>query len=533
MIFRKLIFAGLLVCCVISTGFSQFSEQSLKFGEVFDKISKYYVDTINENKFLEEVIVQMLHDLDPHSSYLSREEVKAMQEPLDGNFEGIGVSFNILGDTIFIINPIPGGPSEKLGILAGDRIIKIDGENVAGIKITNLGVQKRLKGKKGTKVNVSIQRRGVSNLIDFVITRDEIPMYSIDASYMVDGETGYIKLSRFSMTSLNEYFDAMIKLQKQGLKNLILDLCGNGGGYLKVAVDLADQFISGKKMLVYTEGLQNPRRNYYSTGAGQFQDGKLIVMIDELSASASEIVAGALQDLDRAVIIGRRSFGKGLVQQPFQLSDGSLIRLTVAKYYTPTGRLIQKPYYEGFDAYSKELLNRENKGELYTFDPISFPDSLKYNTLTLNRIVYGGGGIMPDYIVPSDTSFLSNYYKNLIRQGVFNQFILNYEDNHRKELNSKYSSFSKFDSDFKVSNEIIQQLIKYAENQGIKFNKEDFEISKEQLNVLIKAYFARDLWSWTEFYRVYNQKDPVYLKSVEVMKNTDLYAKKLQTYHEK
>jgi carboxyl-terminal processing protease len=358
-------------------------------------------------------------------------------------------------------------------------------------------------------------------------------MYSIDASYMIDGETGYIKLSRFSMTSLNEYFDAMTKLQKQGLKNLILDLCGNGGGYLKVAVDLADQFINGKKMLVYTEGLQNPRRNYYSSGSGKFQEGKLIVMIDELSASASEIVAGALQDLDRAVIIGRRSFGKGLVQQPFPLSDGSMIRLTVAKYYTPTGRLIQKPYTEGFDAYSKDLINRDNKGELYTYDPISFPDSLKFNTLSLNRIVYGGGGIMPDYIVPMDTSYLSEYYKTLIRKGVFNQFVLNYEDKNRKDLSSRYPSFSKFDSEFKVSNEVMQQLIKYGEKEGIKFNKEEYDKSKNQLSLLIKAYIARDLWSTTEFHLIYNQKEPVYLKSVEVMKNADLYSKKLQTYHGK
>jgi carboxyl-terminal processing protease len=518
MIKRKIFWVAILASFFTLPGFSQFSEHSLKFGEVFDKISRYYVDTINENKFIEGIIIQMLHDLDPHSSYLSKDEVKSMQEPLDGNFEGIGVSFNIMNDTIFIINPIPGGPSERLGIRGGDRIVFIDGENVAGVGITNTDVMRKLKGKKGTKVAVSILRRGVGNLIDFVIIRDQIPIYSIDASYMVDDKTGYIKLSRFSLTSIKEFQASMVNLKKQGLRNLILDLSGNGGGYLPVAVELADQFISGRKMIVYTEGIQNPRRNYFSSDAGVFKDGMLVVMIDESSASASEIVAGALQDWDKAVIVGRKSFGKGLVQQPFQLSDGSMIRLTVAKYYTPTGRLIQKSYEEGFDAYSKELSKRFNNGELITTDSINFPDSLKFKTLELQRVVYGGGGIMPDYFVPIDTSSNSVYYRNLFSRGIFNQFILKYEDKNRNQLSSKYSSFSKFEKDFIVTDDIIGQLISFAESEGLKFDNDSFEKGREMIKHLIKSYIARDLWTTSEFYRIYNQKDPIFLKSVEIMK---------------
>lgn len=529
---KKIIITVILVSTCTVSILSQFSEQSLKFGEVFDKISRYYVDTINENKFIEEIIVRTLHDLDPHSSYLNKDEVKAMQEPLDGNFEGIGVSFNILKDTIFIINPIAGGPSEKLGIRAGDRIIKIDGQNVAGIGITSTEVMKRLKGKKGTRVDVSVLRRGVNKLIDFAIIRDQIPIFSVDASYMVNDKTGYIKLSRFSSTSLKEFQSSIAALKKQGLRNLILDLSGNGGGYLNVAVELADQFISDRKMLVYTEGQQNPRREYRSSESGTFQDGMLVVMIDEGSASASEIVAGAVQDWDRAVIVGRKSFGKGLVQQPFLLNDGSMIRLTVAKYYTPTGRLIQKPYQEGFDAYSRELINRYNNGELVSSDSITFPDSLKYKTLQLKRTVYGGGGIMPDYFVPIDTSYYSNYYRDLISRGIFNQFILKYEDRNRNQLTSKYKTFSAFEREFKTDEEIIKQLISYAESEGLKFDPENFAKSRDMLHLLIKSYLARDLWTTSEFYRIYNQKDPVFLKALEIMNDPQLYNKKLQTYED-
>lgn len=511
-------------------GFAQFSEQSLKFGEVFEKVSNYYVDSINKDKLIEEVIITMLHDLDPHSSYLSKEEVKAMQEPLDGNFEGIGISFNIMDDTIFVINTIAGGPSERVGLKAGDRIIKINGVVEAGIGIKNTDVQKKLKGKKGTKVDVSISRRNVEGLLEFSITRDEIPIYSIDASYMVNDRTGYIKLSRFSMTSVTEFYNAIAKLKEEGMQDLILDLSGNGGGYLRIAVELADQFIAGKNLLVYTEGVKNPRFNYYSTDRGEFQKGKLVVMIDESSASASEIVAGAVQDLDRAVIVGRRSFGKGLVQQPFTLMDGSLIRLTVAKYYTPTGRLIQKPYDKGFDEYAKAVADRFNPARSADSALIPPDDSLVYRTLIKNRIVYGGGGITPDYFVPFDTSFYSPYYRELISKGILNQFILNYGDRNRQVLENKYRKFDDFKENFVVSPDIINELIEYAGNEGLDYHHGDFQKSEKIICILCKAYLARDLWETSEFFEIYNELDPLFIKAREVITQSSLYDQKLEAY---
>jgi len=509
---------------------AQITEQTLKFGEVFDRISRFYVDTINEESLIEKVIIDLLHELDPHSAYLTKEEVKAMQEPLDGSFEGIGVSFNILNDTIYIVSPITGGPSEKVGIKAGDRIIRIEGENVAGVGISNLEVQKKLKGPKGTKVNVSIFRRNSPELIDFIITRDQIPIYSIDASYMINDNTGYIKLSRFSGTTMHEFADAINTLKRMNMENLILDLSGNGGGYLRVAVDLADQFMDGKKMIVYTEGMQNPRRNYMSSEKGEMKSGRLVVMIDESSASASEIVAGALQDWDRAVIVGRRSFGKGLVQQPFMLNDGSMIRLTVAKYYTPTGRLIQKPYEEGYESYTRELVTRYNNGELSHEDSNIFPDSLKYKTLNKNRVVYGGGGIMPDYFVPIDTAYYSDYYRSLISKGIFNRFILNYVDDNRNQLKNKYPAFKKFNESFVPSENMINELIKFAESEGVDYNDEEFQRSRSMIELLLKAYIARDFWESSEFYQILNLSDPIFNRAVEIVESTTLYDKKLQAY---
>ena len=527
---RKILFTAVLVSayCIALQG--QFSEQSLKFGEVFEKISNFYVDTINKDKFVEEVIIQMLHDLDPHSSYLSKEDVEAMQEPLDGNFEGIGVSFNIMNDTIFVINTIAGGPSERVGIRGGDRIIEIDGKNEAGVGITNSEVQKKLKGKKGTRVVVSVKRKGVAGLLDFTITRDEIPIYSIDATYMVDNKTGFIKLSRFSMTSVTEFYTAIAKLKQQGMQNLILDLSGNGGGYLRIAVELADQFIGGKNILVYTEGAKNPRHNYFSTDRGEFEEGKLVIMIDESSASASEIVAGAVQDLDRAVIVGRRSFGKGLVQQPFNLMDGSLIRLTVAKYYTPTGRLIQKPYDKGFNEYAKEVADRFNNPQINDSLTAFYSDSLKYRTLYKNRIVYGGGGITPDYFVPLDTSFYSLYYRDLISKGILNQFILNYVDSHRNELSNQYKKFSVYKHSFNVSKEMIDELIQYADKEGVVYNHDEFNKCEAMVRMLCKAYLARNIWESSEFFQIYNESDPIFKRAIEVLSESSLYEKKLEAY---
>ncbi len=515
---------------MISPGNAQITEQSLKFGEVLDKITKYYVDSINEEKIVNDAITEMLHDLDPHSAYLTSDEVKASQEQLEGGFDGIGVSFNILNDTIFIINPIAGGPSEKVGIRAGDRIIKIEGENVAGVGISNLDVQKKLKGPKNTKVTISVKRKSVPRLLKFTITRDKIPIYSLDASYMVDEHTGYVKLSRFSSTTVDEFNDALKELGKNDIRNLILDLSGNGGGYLYAAVNLADEFLAGRRMIVYTEGEKNPRRNFYSTSGGNFTEGKLIIMIDETSASASEIVAGAVQDWDRAVIVGRRSFGKGLVQGRFQLRDGSELRLTVAEYYTPSGRLIQKPYEKGYDEYTRDLLNRYRAGELSGKEEVEFPDSLKFKTLVKERLVYGGGGIMPDYFVPIDTTGYSDYYRALINQGILNQFILSYVDKNRKNLESEYNDFNSFQSDYNTNEDLLNKLVIYAEEEGLEYDEEGFEMSKDVISRLMKAYIARDLWEMQEFYRVYNHIDPIFKKAVEIASNPDLYNGKLEAY---
>ncbi len=418
--------------------------EAMKLAQVMDKVSRFYVDSIDDSKVVENTIEYMLHELDPHSSYLSKEEMEELNEQLEGEFEGIGVSFNILEDTIYIIRAISGGPSERVGIRAGDRIVRINGENVAGSGITTREVQGLLKGPKGTRVGVSVHRRRTPGLLEFNITRDKIPVYSLDASYMVNDRIGYVKLARFSHTSVDEFENSLRELKSKGMEDLILDLSGNGGGWLPVAVELADHFLSGNKEIVRTEGTKIPPRDYKSRKPGLFEQGRLVIMIDENSASASEIVSGAIQDWDRGVIVGRRSFGKGLVQQPFYLSDGSMIRLTVARYYTPTGRLIQKSYKDGYEEYTHDLINRFNNGELSSADSIEFPKSQRFRTLSLNRVVYGGGGIMPDYFVPVDTSDLSDYYRSLISKGIFNSFILQFVDDHRNDYLSRYDNFEVF-----------------------------------------------------------------------------------------
>lgn len=505
------------------------SDESLKFSQVLNWIDKYYVDSVNKSELVENAIIEMLQSLDPHSTYMNKEEVRQMNEPLQGNFEGIGVSFNILNDTIFVVNPIPGGPSEQVGILAGDRIIFIDGENVAGKGIKTTDVFSRLRGKKGTQVTVSILRRSAGNLIDFTITRDKIPIYSLDASYMIDDRIGYIKLNRFSFTTMDEFESALAELKKDGVQDLIIDLSGNGGGYLEVAVKLADQFLNEGKLIVYTEGEKHPKRNYVASSRGNFEEGRVIILIDEGSASASEIVAGAIQDWDRGIIVGRRSFGKGLVQNPMLLIDSSMVRLTIARYYTPSGRLIQKPYDKGYDEYSNDLVNRFNNGELTSSDSIVFPDSLRYKTLNSGRVVYGGGGIMPDYFVPLDTSYQSDYYRRLINRGILNLFVLNYVDDNREKLNARYPDFNAFNARFEATDDIISQLSAYAESQDLKWTDSDFSRSEEHIKTVIKAYIARDLWNSSEFYQVYNTINESYLRAIEVLKDTNKYQAALQT----
>jgi carboxyl-terminal processing protease len=505
-------------------GYSQvFNEQVFKFSKALGSISNFYVDTVNEDQLVEHAIVEMLKKLDPHSVYINKDEVKAMNEPLQGNFEGIGVQFNLLDDTIFIISPISGGPSEKVGILAGDRIVKIDSEDVAGVGITNNQVREKLMGEKGTRVTVTIKRRKELSLIDFTITRDKIPIFSLDAAYMVDDETGYIRLNRFSFTTVREFEEALGKLREQRMKNLILDLRYNGGGYLQESITLADHFLDHGKMIVYTEGLNISKMDYLSTSVGDFTDGRLVILLNEGSASASEIVAGAVQDWDRGVIVGRRSFGKGLVQRPVNLPDGSMIRLTVARYYTPTGRLIQKPYDQGVDEYSLDAFRRYSNGEFFYRDSIPVPDSLKYYTIINNRPVYGGGGIIPDVFVPVDTTSITSYYSALIRRGIFNRFILSYVDRNRDQLRSDYTDFSSYKNNFVVDETIILSLVEYGKREGVEPVEKELEISSDLIANQVKALIARDLWDMSEYYQLTNSRDRDFLKAMEIISDRRAY----------
>lgn len=505
----------------------QYNVEALKLAQVMEKISTFYVDSINESDVTERTIVRMLHELDPHSSYLSKEELEELSEQLEGEFEGIGISFNVLEDTIYIIRAIAGGPSERVGIMAGDRIVKVDGKTVAGIGITTRDVQGLLKGEKGTAVEVSIKRRHSRELMEFNITRDKIPVNSLDAAYMVSSRIGYVKLARFSHTTIDEFEVAMKALKKQGMEDLILDLSRNGGGWLPVAVELSDHFLSGNKEIVRTEGSKVPDRKYMARRPGLFEEGNLVVMIDGNSASASEIVSGAIQDWDRGVIVGRRSYGKGLVQQPFMLNDGSLIRLTVARYYTPTGRLIQKSYENGYEEYALDLINRYNKGELSSADSIAFPESQQYKTLTLNRTVYGGGGIMPDYFVSLDTTAYTEYYRSLLGKGLLNRFALQYVDEHRRELQKEYTDFPSFNTGYKTGREVLDELISFANSEGLEFIEEDWTISEEHISLLFKSYMARDLFGMEYFFEVYNPSDEVFNKAVEILENPSMLRQKL------
>lgn len=524
---RYYVISGLILMGCLQLQAQLTSPDALKLAVVMEKVSRYYVDSIDNGKVVEEAIEHMLHELDPHSSYLSKEEMEELSEQLEGEFEGIGVSFNILQDTIYIIRAISGGPSEKVGIMAGDRIVRVKGENVAGTGITTRDVQSLLKGPKGTLVDVSVKRRGEDQLLEFTISRDKIPVFSLDASYMVRDRIGYVKLARFSHTTVEEFETAVRQLKKEGMEDLILDLSGNGGGWLPVAVELADHFLQGNKEIVRTDGDKVPERKYRARKTGLFEEGNLVVMIDGTSASASEIVSGAVQDWDRGVIVGRRSFGKGLVQQPFYLGDGSMIRLTVARYYTPTGRLIQKSYENGYREYSMEMINRYNRGELTSEDSIVFPESQQYKTLTRSRTVYGGGGIMPDFFVPVDTSSYSDYYRHLISKGIFNRFVLKYVDEHRNELLSEYGNFDSFNMRFEPTAVLLRALADYAEVEKLEFNQEQWDISKEQISLLMKGYMARDLWDMARFYQVYNDSNDVFNKAVEILEDPSLLSQKL------
>ena len=496
---------------------NQVREQSIKYQRLMALIDAFYVDTVNLQKLTEDAIVKVLADLDPHSVYISKEEVEEMNEPLDGGFFGIGIQFTILRDTLTVVDVVAGGPSEKVGLHASDRIVAIDGENVAGKKISNTEVRKRLKGEKGTPVNVTVLRG--RELMDFRIIRDMIPIYSIDATYMLDKTTGYIKISRFAATTIKEFEDALKKLQEQGMKDLVLDLQGNGGGYMGAAIGISDHLLNGNKLVVYTEGLSSGRRDEYSTPVGLFQDGRVVVLIDGNSASASEIVSGAIQDWDRGVLVGRRSFGKGLVQRPFPLTDGSVIRLTTAHYYTPSGRCIQKPYTAGEDEYRAELYNRYRSGELLSADSIVVNDSLKYYTKVKHRPVYGGGGIIPDVFVPVDTNLNYMYLSRLVASNAIGEYIVNYVDKNREKLKRQYAEFDKYNREFVVTDAMIEEIVKAGEKAGVKRDDKLLTPVLPSMKLQIKALIARDIWDMNEMYQILNTENDILKKGLEALKD--------------
>lgn len=504
------------------------NQEARKLSLALYAITNLYVDSTNTDKLVEDAITGMLEKLDPHSDYMDPEETKEMTEPLQGNFDGIGIQFNMITDTLYVIQVIAGGPSEKVGLQAGDRIIMVNDTLIAGVKMKTNDIMKMLRGKKGTEVRVKVRRAGTPGLIEFKIIRGKIPVYSLDAAYMADKTTGYVKLNRFAASSADEFREALAKLKKQGMKHLILDLQGNGGGYLNIAIDLADEFLDKDRLIVYMEGSKQPREEARSTGRGDFEEGRLVVLVDESSASASEILAGAIQDWDRGVIVGRRTFGKGLVQKPIPLPDGSMIRLTVARYYTPTGRTIQKPYENGNTAeYRHDLIDRYNRGELMSADSIHFPDSMKFNTLVTGRTVYGGGGIMPDVFIPVDTTRYTDYHRSLVAKGVVYRVAMNYVDQHRTELSAKYPKFVQFSQQFEVSPEMIEEMKTLAQEENIEFKEEEYERSKALIKLQIKALIARDIYDMGEYYQVINEDNAAYQKALQLINDREAYNREL------
>lgn len=490
-------------------------------------IKNLYVDEVNDNKLVEEGLRAMIKQLDPHSAYMTADEMKEMNEPLQGGFDGIGISFNMLDDTLFVVEVISGGPAQKVGLLPGDRIIKVGDELIAGVKMSTTDIMKRLKGPKGTTVHISVKRRNTSTLKEFSIIRDKIPIYSLDAAFMVDNSTGYIRLNRFGATTTDEFRQAFADLKKQGMTQLILDLESNGGGLMSAAVDLADEFLSDNKCIVYTEGLHSPRQESVATSKGSFEKGKLIILIDEYSASASEILSGAIQDWDRGLIIGRRSFGKGLVQRPLALPDGSSLKLTVARYFTPSGRFIQKPY-ENAEDYSRDLIDRYNRGEMSTSDSIHFPDSLRTCTLVNKRTIYGGGGIMPDVFVPLDTTIYTPLHKLLTISGIMNRFSIQYVDSHRAELIATYPNIDEFIKKFNITDSMIKDLLSLAESEKITISNEDRASDKTLLLKQLKAYIARDLGKTSDYYKVMWKENESLNKALEILKNKNAYDELLK-----
>lgn len=525
--------AAAVVCAAATFGISaqysrsnSASRQQQKLLMVENIVNNLYVDNVDEEKIVENAVRGILENLDPHSSYSTKEETTSSQETMQGSFSGIGIQFNMQKDTLYVVQTIAGGPSEKVGILPGDRFIAVDDSIIAGRKLKNTDIMKSLRGPKGTKVNIKVKRGSNAELLEFRITRDDIPLNSIDAVYMADEKTGYIRLSRFAATSYKEFKDAITKLKKQGMQQLILDLTDNGGGYMQIAAQIANEMLNRGNLIVYTQGRKSPRQNLNADGSGTFRTQKVVVMINQFSASASEILSGAVQDWDRGVVVGRRSFGKGLVQREFLLPDSSSFRLTIARYYTPSGRNIQKPYVKGDrEDYDKDIIDRYNHGELQSADSIHFADSLKYTTLRLHRTVYGGGGIMPDVFVPLDTTQYTDYHRRLVAKGIIPQFALRYVDKNRADLKSQYPDAQRFIKEFTVTDEMLNNLVDAGKAEKVDFDKSQFAKSKEMLRTFVKAAIANDLFSTGAYFQIVNEQNDIYKEALSIINDDARYRK--------
>ncbi len=493
-------------------------------------IERFYVDSVDAGNMVQDAIVAMLKTLDPHSSYSDPEETKELTTPLEGNFSGIGVQFNMLNDTLFVIQTTSGGPSEKVGILPGDRIVQAGDSVIAGRKLPNSRIIKILRGPKGSEVDLKVLRRGEAQPIVFHVVRDDIPVYSVDAAYMADPTTGYIRVSRFGEETDKEFEAALEKLRKQGMQNLIVDLEDNGGGYLQAAHQLASHFLDKGDMVVYTDAPKMGRTVYAVEKPGNFNKGRLVIMANQYSASASEILSGAVQDNDRGLIVGRRTFGKGLVQRPFPFPDGSMIRLTVSRYYTPSGRSIQKPYAPGDEeSYRKDMLHRYEAGEFSSADSIHLPDSLRFETLHNHRPVYGGGGIMPDLFVPIDTTAFTPYYRNLVAKGILNRFCITYVDRNRSQLNREYPDVDAFIAKFSVDSAMMDDIVKLGVADSVKLDSAQLERSRPMIETIVKGIIARDLFDTSAYFRVVNpQLSPVYREALGLINDERRYNKLLR-----
>ena len=510
---------GILSCLLSAKAQKSVDEQIRKLIISTVTINNYYVDSVDTEKLVEDAIRGMIEKLDPHSAYSTAEQTKRLNEPLQGSFDGIGIQFNILDDTLMVIQTITGGPSEKAGVMAGDRIISVGDTAIAGVKMPQEDIMKRLRGPRGTKAHLGIVREGIDETIYIDVIRDKIPLNSVDAAFMVTPHTGLIRFSNFAATTYDEVVEAIRKLKAQGMKNLILDVTQNGGGFLQAAAEIASELLPKDDLIVYTQGRAIQPQSFLSRGGSAFQDGKVIVLVDEYSASAAEILAGAIQDQDRGLVVGRRTFGKGLVQRPVDLPDGSMIRLTIAKYYTPSGRCIQKPYEKGKQQeYRMDVINRFNHGELTNADSIHFPDSLRFQTLKKGRTVYGGGGIMPDYFVPLDTTKNTSLYRQIVAKRILIDANLRYLAKHRNELKQKFPTFEDFRRNYKVSDDLIANIL--AEAKKIlkdKYPKDEEKKTTELLKRMLRALAARDLWDMNEYFAIIYEDDDIVNKAIQLM----------------